>query len=478
MKRVLVLLFAALLVVSCGKRKQGLVFNPKHSVEGSLEMYDGTEVKYTAYEGLCYVRNVEDSTYQRMNVYVPEGADKHSPIFLRTYIGGYMASQARAPQADDATGRALKEGYVVVIPGARGRNSIQGNLYTGRAPKALLDLKAAVRYLRLFDKKMPGDAERIVVDGTSAGGAMVALLGATGNSKMFEPMLQKMGAAKTSDAVFAVVSYCPITDLEHADMAYEYVYHNTASRRALDADLRVLSLELKDMYPVYLDSLKLTYWDGTPVNSGNYMELLKRELIRSAQVAKNAGADLPDSIGLMFSGSSPASMPPVDGQPGGEMRRREVVRGEYVVDIDMERYLDYVVSTRALKPVPAFDSKDVAGQPPTGENELFGDESGNSVNFTDYSSARSGMTITQPIADRVRMMNPMNFIGAADNAEHWYIRHGARDRDTGFPVSFNLAMKLQNAGLDVNFLFAWNRGHSGDYALDDLFGWLSQVMKK
>ena len=58
----------------------------------------------------------------------------------------------------------------------------KGNkVYTGRAPRGLLDLKAAVRYLRLFDKEMPGDAERIITDGTSAGGAMSSLLGAAGN---------------------------------------------------------------------------------------------------------------------------------------------------------------------------------------------------------------------------------------------------------------------------------------------------------
>lgn len=97
-----------------------------------------------------------------------------------------MALKPQETDASDASGRALAEGYVVVIPGARGRNSVvtdaKGNkVFTGRAPRGLLDLKAAVRYLRLFDKEMPGDAERIITDGTSAGGAMSSLLGATGN---------------------------------------------------------------------------------------------------------------------------------------------------------------------------------------------------------------------------------------------------------------------------------------------------------
>lgn len=36
----------------------------------------------------------------------------------------------------------------------------------------------------------------------------------------------------------------------------------------------------------------------------------------------------------------------------------------------------------------------------------------------------------------------------SDKAQHWYIRHGARDRDTAFQVPVNLATKLMNQGYD------------------------------
>ena len=76
-------------------------------------------------------------------------------------------------------------------------------------------------------------------------------------------------------------------------------------------------------------------------------------------------------------------------------------------------------------------------------------------------------------------MNPMNFIGDSQSsvAPHWYIRHGARDRDTAFPVAVNLALKLQNNGKDVNFKIPWNRPHSGDYALNELFEWISEIAR-
>lgn len=34
----------------------------------------------------------------------------------------------------------------------------------------------------------------------------------------------------------------------------------------------------------------------------------------------------------------------------------------------------------------------------------------------------------------------------------------------------------RNVGKDVDFLLAWNRPHSGDYALDELFEWIAKIV--
>ncbi len=80
---------------------------------------------------------------------------------------------------------------------------------------------------------------------------------------------------------------------------------------------------------------------------------------------------------------------------------------------------------------------------------------------------------------RVALMNPMNYIGngSAKVAPNWYIRHGAKDRDTSFLVPINLATKLMNAGENVDFALPWNRPHSGDYNLDDLFRWIASTIQ-
>ena len=509
MKRLISALVVLLMLADCSKQvPTNLRFDPSQGTAQELVMPDGGKVHYTAYERLYFVENIEDSTYQYMNIYIPDGATQQTPIFLRTYVGGYMAAEAAQPQAGDATGRALQEGYVVCIPGARGRNSRVGDTFTGRAPAALLDLKAAVRYLRHFDREMLGSAERIITDGTSAGGAMSSLLGATGNSPEYEPLLDAMGAAKERDDVFASVCYCPIIDLEHADMAYEWLYGQTDSRlelRARNQEQGLVSHELAALYPAYFNALGLRKPDGTLLTTDNLMDYIRELLIHSAQIAKNAGADIPDSLGFTFSETSmgrfrapinggQTGMPPMQptkqtGMPpmpqGGQihfpMQPMRKQQGEYITGLDMQRYLNYVVSTQPLKGVPAFDSKGVLGAAASGENEEFGDAAGSSVNFTDYSAAKNkeqGIK-NKDLRCRVEMMNPIAHIadGKSTNAPHWYIRHGARDRDTAFPVPVILATKLQNSGADVNFLLSWNRPHSGDYALDELFEWIAEITR-
>ena len=504
-----ILVALAVLSIACtwGKENAKLEFDPTIGEPRSMTMVDGSEVKYIAYERLYYVTNIEDSVYQYLNIYVPEKAGMKSPILLRTYVGGYMAAEAGRPQAGDASGRALKEGMVVVIPGTRGRNSVvkasksdkntgvkRGEkVYTGRAPNAILDLKAAIRYIRYFDDKIPGDAERIITDGTSAGGAMSALMGATGNNPAYEPLLQAMGAAPVRDNVFASVCYCPIIDLEHADMAYEWLYNGTESRQTGNTAVLAVSNELKAQYPAYLEGLNLRTQDGTLLTADNYLEYIKKELIRSAQLAKNAGADIPDSLGFTFSEEASFGAPPINGvtpSPAGRaplgargprtipVRMNGKKAGEYIIDLDMEKYLNYVVSTQPLKTAPAFDTQGVVGQKASGENEEFGDSKGSSVNFTEYSAKQTGSIVSEEVMRNVTLMNPMNYIGdgVSDVAQYWYIRHGARDRDTSFPVPINLALKLKNAGKSVNFLLAWNRPHSGDYALDEMFQWIKNCL--
>ena len=54
------------------------------------------------------------------------------------------------------------------------------------------------------------------------------MLGASGDSPMYDKYLSELGAADASDAILAVAAYCPITDLENADRVYEFVFGGLA----------------------------------------------------------------------------------------------------------------------------------------------------------------------------------------------------------------------------------------------------------
>ena len=452
-----------------------LKFNPETKyTEKVLTFLDGKTVKYRAYEHIFYVANVADSVYQYLNFYVPEQAfqnNKRTPIFLKTNVGGFMASEASGPNNKDASGRALLEGYVLVIPGARGWNSkiSKGDgiiIYTGRAPQAIVDLKAAIRYLRHNDEVMPGDAEQIITDGTSAGGAMSSLLGASGNYPGYQPYLDALGAAKERDDVFAVVVFCPIVDLDHADIAYEWLYKGTNTKaRALSIKQIDISNELASLYPAYLNSLKLKMPSGTLITNNNFKNYIKSFLIQSAQRARNEGEDMPADAGLKMSTGLRSSP------------------GKIVLDIDLDNYLNYVVTKRALKTPPAFDKYGVLNKDTSPENNEFGNEKGEPRNFTEYSLRRatsnSSATIAAELKERVFLLNPMNFIGGnkATITHNWYIRNGALDRDAAFSISINLYTKLINNGYNPNYAMAWNRGHMGDYNLDEVFAWINQLVK-
>ncbi|MBQ9346514.1 MAG: hypothetical protein IJT94_04120 [Oscillibacter sp.] len=178
-------------------------------------------VTFRAFLGLDYCEKPVDPI-QKLNLFVPEcfyhGGSVNgytletAPIFLPNTVGGYMPGPADEPGFDTHNAQintlflALEHGYVAASPGIRGRTSGKrsteffeggksdfmgadtGNM-TGRAPALIVDLKAVIRYLRHNRDVIPGDVEKIVTNGTSAGGALSALAGATGNSPDYAPYL-------------------------------------------------------------------------------------------------------------------------------------------------------------------------------------------------------------------------------------------------------------------------------------------------
>ena len=371
--------------------------------------------------------------------------------------GGFGGPGGPGGPGGGAIGAALLKGLVVAAPGARGRTLRDENgRYTGKAPACIVDLKAAVRYLRHNAKLIPGNAERIISNGTSAGGALSALLGATGNNADYGPYLKAIGAAEAPDAIFAASCYCPITDLDHADLAYEWLFNGIKSSSGrgggvLSPDQIKVSDQLKALFPAYVNSLGLKRPDQTALTldangEGPFKDYVKSFVIASAQTALRAGKDLSGMAWL-------------------------TIKDGTVSDIDFGKFVAY--ATR-MKTPPAFDSLGLRSP----ENNLFGTTTIDSQHFTAFSKQQSP-DYSLADASVVKTMSPMPYIGAqgTTTAAHWRIRHGTVDRDTSLAVPVILATKLQNQGFDVDFAMPWAQGHGGDYDLDDLFAWITRICR-
>lgn len=475
---------------------------------------DGITVRYRAFEGIVYCADPV-SDIQRMNIFVPEEfydgkringyALKTAPIFIPNTVGGYMEGRPDEP-GDDFLGRTntifkgLEHGYVVVAPGIRGRNtgfvtkeffvggkadnknrdSSEGKA-VGRAPGLIVDMKAVVRYLRHNKDVIPGDVEKIITSGTSAGGALSSLAGATGNAVEYEPYLKEIGAADERDDIFAANCYCPIHNLENADAAYEWLfcgqndYHKMRFENmdgkvnmvpvsgTMSEDQVRMSRELKSLFPAYVNSLGLTDAEGNSLTlsedgEGSFKEFVKKWVMASAQ----RELDTHDSDQRLKMLSVPGS--------AIEEQDYLCVENGTVTDIDFDRY---VAKITRMKTAPAFDAVDLDSP----ENEEFGDENVFARHFTQYSLQND--TARGEMADDsiIKLLNPTRFIGNADTTGHWRIRHGAFDRDTSLAIPVILATMLQNRGFDVDFALPWGLPHSGDYDTEELFSWIDRLCR-
>ena len=159
----------------------------------------------------------------------------------------------------------MQAGYIYVCVGSRGVDSEGLEETKGMAPDQIVDLKAGVRYLKANDAVLPGDANKIIAVGGSAGGSCATLLGVSGNAEIFNPYLEKIGAIMdATDDIYGARVQAPIANVDKADMAYEYL-HSTETQyhqmgpdggdRTFDDFQMALQQELIAAFESYLTEL-------------------------------------------------------------------------------------------------------------------------------------------------------------------------------------------------------------------------------
>lgn len=467
----------------------------KNKSKSTLEFIDNTKWNYNAEDnvywqiGVQYCANPVNLEYETLGIFVPaiymNASDNGDGTFTCTLnteatIGGYTAVTAPIVIPVDTPGysamkapteyvRGVKDytnaGFVYVNAGCRGRDD--------GAPAAVTDLKAAVKYIRYTSDNIPGSVDRIFTFGMSGGGAQSALVGATGDSELYTPYLKAIGAAEGySDSVKGSMCWCPITNLDYANEAYEW--NLGSSRSDLSDDMQILSDSMAEEFAKYINELGLKDKAGNILTlkksdegiyqAGSYYEYIKdvveislNNFLTDTNFPYTTGGSILDFGGGMIGeiGDFPADLGSIGNLP--DLNAFEAIDGierigvnnksesktyltqqEYIDDLNKDiQWIYYDVSTNtatitsvadfvkvcknASKNIGAFDDLETL----QGENMLFGYADGKGAHFdpimakllktTEYGESyaqdlQKNDSLGNTVDYRMNMYNPMYYI--------------------------------------------------------------------
>ena len=272
--------------------------------------YNGVPMTVTHYWG--WYAETPNNTNQRIDIYVPSNVTSKSAILHMVNNSGWMANgYYGGVRFVNITGNltqtggngnqmleALARGIVVVSSGARSGGAPEET----KSPATMADTKAAIRFLRanmapgmeLYGK---GNPDLVFVTGTSGGGALSNIVGASGNSPDYFAIqydigslgLQWIGAtpyanaslvqrtdgkncANTlSDAYIGVLSYCPMDFFGMGEQESEWFYNEkrwTQPNEAIKTPaIMTLSNALAAYVPEYVNALGLKDENGAQLTA-------------------------------------------------------------------------------------------------------------------------------------------------------------------------------------------------------------------
>lgn len=128
-----------------------------------------------AFLDVPYVTNGHER--QKLDLYLPEKSDDSKrPVVVRIHGGAWRHGDKSGQQS---AANYVKQGYIGVAINYR---------FSQHAPfpAQIEDCKAAIRWLKAHSDEYGIDPERIAVMGGSAGGHLAALLGTSGDTKIFD----------------------------------------------------------------------------------------------------------------------------------------------------------------------------------------------------------------------------------------------------------------------------------------------------
>lgn len=517
--------------------------------------------------GIIYCANPVSVQYESLGIYVPGAymtgtansdgtytctintdniingySAETAPIVMPINTPGYSAQSSPTSYNYNSVASYIESGFIYVHAGCRGRDNgydSDGNLvYSGGAPWGVTDLKTAIRYLRYNNAVLPGNASRIFTFGHSGGGAQSSLMGTTGDAAEYYPYMASIGAAgltmngddynnTISDAVCGAMCWCPITSLDLANEAYEWMLgqFSTTGTRLEGTWTSVFSNDLAGVFAEYINVLALVDANGSSLMlsasndgiymSGSYYDYLHSEIERSLNNFLN-DTEFPYTSGSSSPGGGESVTYEtvkeyIDSQNGDE---EWIVYDESTNSATITSIEAFVVHCKnASKDVGAFDDLN-RGQ---AENYVFGDDENDALHFDSlmamlllenqeiymsysnwdlaYVEAYQEYQASQDSLGnsslyRQAMYNPMYYLcnyykgfGTSAVAPYWRIHTGIEQGDTASTVEMNLALALEqyDSVKNVEFEMVWAQGHTmaertGD-STNNFINWVNECLR-
>lgn len=483
---------------------------------------------YYELKNVPYCTNVVCEQYQYMNIYAPaeyfrgESVNGYTaetaPIVFMNNCSGWMSSKPGGVNFDY-----VGEGFVFVNCGARSRDAGE----YGKSPCAVVDQKSAIRTLRLNADVIPGDMDRIFSVGASGGGQMSSILGASGNMDEYYPYLYESGAPGVSydkasgvytstidDSIYGCMAYCPIADINNADMAYAWMRYECGETGATQmtggtVEFNEFKLALqKDLaiaFCEYINSLGIEDAEGNVLSfdvvngvpdprSGSYYE----RTLENMSIALNALLASCTKDDGSFSYQKSIGMGPkaqtveytsleeyFASFTNLDQWLKQDADGSYQVT-DLTGFLLGTGLARN-KDIPGFDTFDRSA-----ENNAFGASDEYAVHYSasvaavleanyDKYSALDGFdaqSVDEYIKEANRediqlqtyLMNATHIMlnvaagkETADFASYWRTRNGTADEHTSFSIAYNLCLAAGMAGAEgVDYSLVWDMPHSSN----------------
>ena len=479
----------------------------------------------SVYDGVYMNANITNTENQTMLIYVPaaymetDAEGNVTGIAHEAAVGNYTADTAPIVYANECGGwrsssprscdtAYIEQGMIYVTAGARSRDAYgEDGLATGKAPTQMVDLKSGIIELRANSDVIPGDKDKIISVGTSGGGQMSSILGACGNMPEYYEYMYESGvlgvtrnedgtySSAYADNIYGAQCYCPIADIENADLAYAWWWVDLADKGGTvgtftDFDFRLQELEA-EAFVDYINSLGLTDAEGNALTlsglrEGSYYDAVLGNISDALNAAVEAGQ----------------TDPAVD-YPDAEWLTQNEDGSWSVTDLAGFMVGTGLVNARN-KAVPGFDTMSK-----NAENDAFGTPEDGAVHYSasvaqilsdnyeelsgldgfnaEYVDAYIEDALTGPGAEAIakqtallngtRIMLGADGYSAVDPALYWRDRSGTADQHTSFSVGFNLCLAAQMLGLDTDYHLVWNMGHGSNEGTSTgtFIDWINEI---